>query len=133
MALRVHATISMYACCHDRRPQFRKATPLVYTALAGRAGAPSLSHRLARRGPTTAATQRTLAFGAVGYGTHLMSNAGCRCAALAGQPGKLSGGGSGPVALTSAGVTPKRTCGRRFVQGSEGRGGHWLRRTVFLQ
>ena len=81
--LRAHAGMSIYACCQDCRHQFWIATSLVYSVLAGPVGAPSLSHASARRGPTTAATWRTQAFGAVGYGINLVSNASCHCAALA--------------------------------------------------
>ena len=96
--LRAHAGISIHACCQDCRHQFRVATPLVYSVLAGLVGAPSLSHGSAWSGPTTAAKWRTQAFGAVGFAMRHGSNPSYDCAALADRPLVSSGGDTGAAA-----------------------------------
>jgi hypothetical protein len=103
--LRAHAGMSIYACCQDCRHQFRIATSLVYSVLAGPVGAPSLSHGSARSGPTTAATWRTQAFDAVGFAMRHGGNPSYDCAALADRPRLPSGGDTVAAALTTARVT----------------------------
>jgi hypothetical protein len=129
--LRAHAGMSIYACCQDCRHQFRIATSLVYSVLAGPVGAPSLSHGSARSGPTTAATWRTQAFDAVGFAMRHGGNPSYDCAALADRPRLPSGGDTVAAALTTARVTLLGSQIPQLMQGSEGCGGTVLWLAVF--